>query len=359
MAMALGVCVTDASLAQTVDLGASTCFQKPPESIHKVDLNPSSFYTLNKPLAGHTYDFRGEKVEKPGTDHLIDIQGTSDGCYVGSTTTGTQARSLTWLQMKKGGYDKGGVHFGNMNKDADVVIDGAHIVNVEDGLMMPRDPTHNSKNITWTLRNSWLDYIRDDAIENDACLDGTVKNVLIDNTHMGFAARPGKSTDTSGMRKATWAVEDTLMHLGCKPDTRTDIYRGVGACPAGESHAQLFKQSACSGTFHMKNVILRVDAIGTSGKSVMGFPPGTYENVTLVWLGAGSYPQPLPPGVTQTKDVAVWNAARAKWLAEHGCNDQTKTCSMLTGGSISSPVGSTGSSTTTTTKTTTQTQGCT
>jgi hypothetical protein len=45
------------------------------------------------------------------------------------------------------------------------------------------------------------------------------------------------------------------------------------------------------------------------------FPPGHLpRHVTLVWLGEGPYPQPLPPGVTLTRDPRVWEEAREAWI---------------------------------------------
>jgi hypothetical protein len=47
------------------------------------------------------------------------------------------------------------------------------------------------------------------------------------------------------------------------------------------------------------------------------FPEGRYYNVTLVWLGRGEYPAPLPEGIELTRDVDVWNRARLEWLNRH------------------------------------------
>ena len=49
------------------------------------------------------------------------------------------------------------------------------------------------------------------------------------------------------------------------------------------------------------------------------WPDGTYQNVTLVWTGskpyatAGGCKNVLPPGVTLTTDVGVWDRAKAAW----------------------------------------------
>lgn len=80
----------------------------------------------------------------------------------------------------------------------------------------------------------------------------------------------------------------------------------------GTHLAQLLKHSACFGTVTMRDTVIRIDAVSRTGPKPMSFAPGQYENVTLVWLGPGNYPRPLPPGVTQIKDVGVWHRARAE-----------------------------------------------
>jgi hypothetical protein len=314
--------------AGIVDLSNSPCFQKPAAHIHSVDLNTTSFHNLVRPLTNHTYDYRGQRIERLPSQHLLNVDYSSSICIVGPTTFGSTSRILTWKQMKDG-YDTGGISFTNVQPGSDLVVEGVRIVNVEDGLMLPREPEHNNTGITWTLRHAWMEYIRDDAIENDSCLDGKVQDVLIDETHMGFAARPGKGADAASMRKANWLIEDTLMHLSCKPDMRVGSSTLPGTCASGTTVAQIFKQSACSGTFTMRNTIIRVDAIARHGPAPMAWAPGYYQNVTLIWLGPGDYPKPLPSGVRQTKDVSVWNEARTLWLERHGCDQITKICRYL------------------------------
>ena len=308
-----------------------SCLEKPSNQIHQVTLNPDNLYTLTSPVAGHTYDYRGQRVQRLPTSHLMSIQKAGDMCLTGATAIGTQPRSATWLEVKRQ-YDHGGIQYGNMLSGADAVIQGVRIENVEDGLMMPRDPSHNGKNITWRLEDAWLEYIRDDGVENDSCLNGTIRNTLMDNIHMGLAARPSKGNDVPTLVDAKWDIDGLLLHLGCKPDTRGsgEIYRGPGSCPAGTSVAQVFKTSGCIGSITMKNSVIRLDAVGNGGPDQMRWLPGTYENVTLVWRGPGAYPGPaLPRGVTLTTDINAWNNARAAWLARNGCSDTTKTCSWL------------------------------
>ena len=82
-----------------------------------------------------------------------------------------------------------------------------------------------------------------------------------------------------------------------------------------------FKWSAAAENLRldMADTIIRVDAAGRNGPRSMNFPPGTYRDVTLIWLGSGPYPGTLPEtGVSVTTDQMVWDTARAAWLRRHG-----------------------------------------
>jgi hypothetical protein len=132
---------------------------------------------------------------------------------------------------------------------------------------------------------------------------------------------------------ASWDVSDSLFHLGCMPDERAKAVRS--SCPPSpsgqkQSTGGIFKLSVCWGPVHFKNVIFRVDATGANGAANLHFPTGTYENVTIVWLGPGHYPGRLPDqGVDVTEDVAVWDEARDRWLAVHDCELAQSKCAFL------------------------------
>src|SRR5262249_34541949 len=92
---------------------------------------------------------------------------------------------------------------------------------------------------------------------------------------------------------ATVKVRDTLVRLDCQPDTRCDGQDQEGgtcspndACGPDKSVGMLFKWSpdAVNLKVDMANTILRMDAMSRNGKAAMGFPKGTYSNVTLIWL---------------------------------------------------------------------------
>ena len=77
-----------------------------------------------------------------------------------------------------------------------------------------------------------------------------------------------------------------------------------------------FAACAQSGKVYRIGVLETTPASGRAD-----FPPGTVaHNVTVAWLGPGPFPGNVPAGVTVTTDRSVWDTARARWLARHGCS---------------------------------------
>src|SRR5260221_3543695 len=90
--------------------------------------------------------------------------------------------------------------------------------------------------------------------------------------------------------------------------------------PAILGHGQLFKWSNVSNHLVVKDSVFLVEKKPEGGTS--DFPPGTVaSNVTVVWLGGGSFPGKIPSsGVKVTTNRSIWDAARATWLQRHGCS---------------------------------------
>ena len=119
------------------------------------------------------------------------------------------------------------------------------------------------------------------------------------------------------------------MHLGCQPDPRE---RSDHCKQSGWSTYIPFKWSSCGGRTNIADSIFKID--GPAGQGDIGFKPGTYENVHLVWGGTGKFPGHVPAGVRVhqggegSDGEKLWNAARAKWLAQHGCDPAGDDCAM-------------------------------
>jgi hypothetical protein len=269
---------------------------------------------------GATLDFRGKPVVANSPRYPVSLYDAADGtCITGLKVTGRQPTTMTWEQMKST-WDGDSVLV-KYATGQNFTIERSYFKNTEDGLT-PRATTATSK---WVVRGVYMAGIRDDAIENDQCLAGEIIDTLIDGTHMFLSTRPGKANgDSTCARKNTVTVRNSLIRLACQADSRDDR-----SCGPGTSHGQLFKWSSTAGTVDIRDTIFLIPTMSRNGRSSMRFPPGTYSNVTLIWLGQGDYPQALPPGVRLTRDVTIWNAARAAWLSNHGCTLDAQYCSFL------------------------------
>ncbi|MDA7920847.1 hypothetical protein N9B73_03735 [Verrucomicrobiales bacterium] len=193
------------------------------------------------------------------------------------------------------------------------IVDEIYMDNVQDGFSPRRGGT-------WTLHNSHLKYVRDDFVENDRLLSGEIHNCFADGVFVFLSARPGKKSNREMLDARTpplVKITDTLVHLEAQPfdgDMKLHDQRYI---IDGKACGQLFKWSQWAGTVEVKNCIFRWDEMTSSGPTLMTFPKGTYEKVTLIWLGEGDYPKPLPEGVTLSRDLNIWESAKAEWLTRH------------------------------------------
>ncbi len=225
----------------------------------------------------------------------------------GVTVIGMQARELPWRVMKAMWDGDALVVRGCRG---DVTVSDVWFENVEDGFGPQPDLR------SWTLENAYMRYIRDDAIENDDLIPGTIRNCLIDGCFVFLSQRPDEEQTT----EAVTVVEDCVVHVEAQPhdgfENREwrDQYIEFGTDGIGRSPGMAFKWSEGCGTVRVSDTVIRIDAMSASGPKDMIFPPGTYENVVLVWTGPGDYPAPLPPGVRLTRDLTAWRHARQQWI---------------------------------------------
>lgn len=236
-------------------------------------------------------------------------RGSRNILVLGAHVVGVQPRELPWRIMK-GFHDGDGIR---IEAPGEQIVDRAYMDNVQDGFS-PRGGGY------WILRNSYLKYVRDDFVENDGLLSGEIVDCLADGVYVFLSARPGKSADPEildAREPPVVKIRDTLVHLQPMPydgDMKLTAKRFI---KDGKTCGQLFKWSRWGGTVEVSNCIIRWDQMAASGPTPMSFPKGTYENVTLIWLGEGDFPKPLPEGVTLSRDVKLWGDARAAWLKRH------------------------------------------
>jgi hypothetical protein len=254
--------------------------------------------------------FGGVFLAGPSNKYPISLSG-GDGVIVsGGSVLGQYDRALTWDDMHN--LNNAGVAFSNAN----LTIDGVHIDNVTDAIR----PQSGG---TFTVRNVWGSYIRDDCIENDHLQDGLVEDTLFDGCYEGFSARPSQAIIDSGYdgRGKVWTIRNTLVRLQPTPDPAQGTADGLGTNTFFKWHNWNNPANSLSPKLALHNNVFMAERVGLAGGTRMGIPPGQIEscsNNVIVWLGPGSFPGVLPPGCfTVTTNRAVWDAAVADWHARH------------------------------------------
>lgn len=252
-----------------------------------------------------TYDIRG--LSSVGSFGDISNLSVGNGCAaarvvtVGGSVLGTIDHSLTWGQVKAQ-YDAHGFRFEGKHWLASF---GVSIENVGDGFGPRLADDQRGTDVAFLLSGAYMDWIRDDAIEDDDLMSGVIRNVLIDGTNRFLSADPGESSSLTnpGM---TVKIRDVLVHMKAMPNERDDE-DGVG-------FGGIFKWADGAGIVTMSNAIFLLDEPPISNEP---FPPGRYSHVKLVLDYRGGYPGNLPDGVRTTHRLRVWTEARSAWLRGH------------------------------------------
>jgi hypothetical protein len=230
--------------------------------------------------------------------------GGDGACWSGGRIVGTFADSTSYGAM----HDT----YGMVVFKPNMVIEHVRIHNYGDGISFD---VKNDSN--WTIRASHFSYLRDDCIENDFLNSGLVEDSFYDGCYNGYSARTyGHRAHRDGSDQLV-TIRHTLMRLQPMPT----VYMG----PA-PGHARFFKldRAGISPKLALYDNIFRVDQLPSLGSPHNGMyfipPPeqlaGCSNNV-IVWLGPGSFPEPLPSCFTLTRDRSVWDRAVARWLASH------------------------------------------
>jgi len=195
-------------------------------------------------------------------------------------------------------------HSGAMTIDIpDFLFEAVRVNNQGDGLRPYGD---NSR-----IRSVWLTDIHDDCVENDDLYSLTIEDSLFDGCYSGFSARPHVDNPPDGSSNV-WTIRDSLIRLEPQPT----VYRGPVP-----GHGGFFKWhgGGNSPRVSLHNTVFRADQVPNHGR--LGIPTGlsfeSCSNNTMVWLGEGAFPEPLPDCFRITTDRQVWDDAVSDWRIRH------------------------------------------
>ena len=202
---------------------------------------------------------------------------------------------------------------------ASPLVEGLTIFTGGDGITFDA-----AEDANWTVRDVHMTYIRDDCIENDFLNSGLVDRSFFDGCYDFMSARAygGGAADGSAN---TVTVQNSLIRV----QGMDKLYPGLSA----PGYGGFWKWSG-SGSPNtdigpmlvITNTVFRADAPPVEGNGAglyMAPVPGKLKscaNNVMVWLGPGSFPEPLPSCFTVLTGQAgrdYWDNAVAQWKAAH------------------------------------------
>lgn len=240
-------------------------------------------------------------------DYPVLIAGGSNVCFSGGNIQGTYPPDTTWDVM----HSTAAFFLYNPNTTIENIRidDYGDAISVHDG------------GANFTIRGAYISYNRDDCVEDDWLYSGLIDDSLFDGCYQGISTRTyaGQANVTDGSAN-TVTVQNSLMRL----QAMEKVYKDRGLIPG---HDGFFKwdPAGLSPKLALHNNIFRADQ--PANNVGLGIPAGklaSCTNNTMVWLGTGPYPEPLPttlngqPCFTITTDKSVWDTAVAAWKTRHG-----------------------------------------
>lgn len=319
-------------------------------------------YTFDDPSSDTTFDLRGARFEgyfdadaifgfgtfsngnggTNATPHQLnrtpfDIGNNTKAqraAIVGGVVIGDQPTTLTWNRMKHGspiqnaldagasGAEAAALIVNNQNQDGDprihlaldswALIDGLRVYNTHDGFGIFSQNDDRTDTGKLYFRNTWIYQNHDDAIENDRQLGLDVDDCLFEQCYSFLSTRAGVTTGTPDTTKPQ-TIRNSIIWLSSKPGP----YNQPTSVMA---HGNLYKSQTNSPPIIVTNTIFAIEKPNSSTAGTLTYREGldSYTDVTLVWLGTGSYPYPVPPGVTVTTDRSILDNAVNTWKSRHG-----------------------------------------
>lgn len=311
------------------------------------DLRGSVFQSYHdKDALYETNSFAGGSTSHQKNNRPIRIAQTtptSNIALVGGIVEGDQSINLTWVRMKYGqniqddtdswidagspdNIDPYANVINNDNQDGDprfaldkgwAVIDGMRVRNTHDGFGLLGIAGEDGAGTAY-FRNCYFQDIHDDAIENDDWLTLHVFDCFFERVYGFISCRPSASELTGAAQSYNvQTVENCIIRHYPFPG-------GHKRRSTDSTHSYTYKRNSNSPPIHMKDCIIWVEKFITVDTGLYNLPErsfDSYENVTIVWAGAGAYPGGTPAGCTVTTDTTQYDTAVTDWKTRHGVTD--------------------------------------
>lgn len=280
--------------------------------------------------SGGTWDLRGAVWK--GQPYPVQSEAWDKGCIEGGEVHGPIPEDETrdeWYDGQTTGPGGEGLRV-TMTGSAEswLLVQDMSVEDIEDAY----DPNAGGSSARTYLDHVYARDIRDDCIENEQPVHSVyVNNSFFDGCFAAFAQRPEEADSASnGDTPADFTVENSLVYVEPQPlgeNYCNDESVSRGRCVArGEEWLGAYGiwkwSDMAAGRVEVRNTIFRLDMPSYTSCRAQVWPEGTYENVTLVWAGAGDYGtagecrNTLPEGVSLTTDLSVWDRAVTDWFSQ-------------------------------------------
>ena len=287
--------------APTAPPRATTCMAQTGPTITLTGVHTTEYHNSN--LANTKVDASTAQF-MTGTNFPVRVSG-NNLCWHGGEYIGQLPPSTPWTTMIQ---------------EFTILVDTGANVTIEDfWIFNEGNAVSVQQNVSnYTVRSAYYPYGRDGCVENDYKLGGTIDDVYMD-CYSPIADEGGFGVD--GHNNLV-TLKNSLVHL----QPMDAAFKGPVPATVG-----IFEWGTTtlntSPNLALYNNVFRVDQNST--EPYLAPPPGKLidcSNNVMVWLGAGPFPETLPLTfngrpcytlMTGQAGLDFWNAAVAKWRADH------------------------------------------
>jgi hypothetical protein len=309
------------------------------------------------------YDPAAKSSFSPGTDQTIDARdcaatnhasGATAGspfklaspgagaALYGAEATGQQALDVPWVTVRSDWSDDGGLEC--TSPSGDYYFEAFRLEKQVDAIEVASAST--VVNQVCNIRHGYIKNNVDAAIANDGQKKIDVSDLLVDGTFTFLSQKPASTDPAVYGTTIVTPIKNCLIRLR---RTAYTTQEGGAAASANVKFTGPWNSSSDTGLpvtgggtalgyvcgwlfdFRKEAVAnprssLRVDmkdclvVCESLGQVAMQWPPGTYSNVKVLYVGPGTWPgDPAPPGVTivETQSTSEWSSVRVDWLTKH------------------------------------------
>jgi hypothetical protein len=268
--------------------------------------------------------WESDAVTGPGNSEALSLgtQVAPNGmCILGGVVKGSIDPNLGWMYV----HDSIGGHGYRAYGKGPILLDYIRVHNVEDGFK-PREcdatyatcPTFTNTG-SFKMTHAYMTGIRDDSIEDDEFMPGTISDSLFDGVWTFFSEQLQASTSASAV--TIGPSESTTINID---HVYVRLYT-TNSAESGPGKWFKYQGAVPHHTPVISDSVFAVDKQPRLGWSNLDIPAGTVwkgTNNYILWLGTvGGYGGPKPAGVTFLEGQAAldkWNQVRNDWLSTHG-----------------------------------------